>query len=412
VKAAVVTIGDELLIGQVVNTNAAWIGAELTNLGIRVTLNMTIGDEREEILEALETVLSKTDVVILTGGLGPTHDDVTKACVADYFKAALIQDDAILAEVKSRFERRNMVMPPSNVGQALVPEGFEAILNSAGSAPALIRQEKGSLLAVLPGVPHEMKLFMTGTVLPRIQKMGGLDVRCQKTLLVTGIGESSLQQHLDGLGDMLDEHRTLAFLPNLQSLRLRMTTTGEGAEERLAELEGWIRARASKWIYAEGDTSLEEVVGHLLKQKGLTLAVAESCTGGFVSHTITNVPGSSDYMLGGVVSYSNEAKQEIIGVNSSTIQLHGAVSKETAMEMAEGVRRALGASIGISTTGIMGPGGGTPEKPVGTVWLGISTQEKTIAVLQKLGSERTRNKQRAVTAILNLLRRTILQLED
>ena len=410
--AAILTIGDEILIGQIVNTNAAWIGSELTGLGIPVSKHITVGDSKSEMLRTLDRVCAEHSIVIMTGGLGPTHDDITKVTVAEYFGVPLVQDDAILAAVASRYVRRGIPMPPSNVGQALVPVGFEAIMNTAGSAPALIRETESLLLAVLPGVPHEMKLFMESQVLSRIVRRGGEVKRAQKTLLVAGIGESALQQQLEGLDEFLNEGRTLAFLPNLQTLRLRLTTIGVDADEKLTEFESWIRERASKWIYGEGDSSLEKTVGELLTEMNLSVAIAESCTGGFIAHTLTNVAGSSAYMQGGVVAYSNEVKEQLLGVRSNTLIEHGAVSEQTACEMAEGVRRALHADLGLSTTGILGPGGGSVEKPVGTVWVGLSTHEKTFAVSFHFGKDRFRNKERTLTAALNLLRRFLLNMED
>jgi len=412
VTAAILTIGDEILIGQIVNTNAAWIGSELTGLGIPVSKHITVGDSKSGMLRTLDRVCAEHSIVIMTGGLGPTHDDITKVTVAEYFGVPLVQDDAILAAVASRYVRRGIPMPPSNVGQALVPVGFEAIMNTAGSAPALIRETESLLLAVLPGVPHEMKLFMESHVLPRIVRRGGEAKRAQKTLLVAGIGEAALQQQLEGLDEFLNEGRTLAFLPNLQTLRLRLTTIGVDADEKLTEFESWIRERASKWIYGEGDSSLEKTVGELLTEMNLSVAIAESCTGGFIAHTLTNVAGSSAYMQGGVVAYSNEVKEQLLGVRSNTLIEHGAVSEQTACEMAEGVRRALRADLGLSITGILGPGGGSVEKPVGTVWVGLSTHEKTFAVSFHFGKDRFRNKERTLTAALNLLRRFLLNMED
>lgn len=409
--AAIVTIGDEILIGQIVNSNSAWIGAELTTVGVSVKRSLSVGDVREDILSAFELVTSEHDITIVTGGLGPTHDDITRECAAEFFGVKLVPDDSILEVVRKRFESRGIEMPPSNHSQALVPQGFEAIINALGSAPALVLEQPEKLFVILPGVPHEMKMFMTLHVLPRLSLRGGLIERAQKTLMVVGIGESSLQQKLEGLEHFLDDTRKLAFLPSLLTLRLRITTFGPEASNRLLEFELWIRERASDWIYGENDETLEEAVGRLLSQSNNSLAVAESCTGGFIAHTLTNVPGSSSYFLGGITAYSNRAKESQLGVNAATLEAHGAVSKQTAIEMAEGVRRAFGATIGISTTGILGPSGGTAEKPIGTVWLAISTEQKTLAIKQQFGNDRLRNKERALTAALNLLRRWLLNPE-
>lgn len=407
-KACVLTIGDEILIGQIVNTNAAWIGEELTALGLEVVLSFTVGDHLPALLSAFQTAQEQADVVIITGGLGPTHDDITKLALAHFYNVDLCLNEAVLEQVESRFKRRNIEMPPSNRGQALVPQGFEAILNTAGTAPALIRERDTSLVVALPGVPHEMKLFMKQNVLPLLQKKIGLGSRIQKTLLAVGIGESSLQNLLEGLEEKLDEQTSLAFLPNLMSLRLRITCAGADAPVRLAALEQWIRDRASDYLYGEGEETLEGAVGKLLSQEGLTIAVAESCTGGLISSTLTNTPGSSAYFLGGIVAYANEVKIATLAVQPLTLMEEGAVSQRTACEMAMGVRNALGVDIGLSTTGIMGPEGGTEEKPVGTVWIGLSTPTKTFAIKQSFGKDRLRNKERTLSAALNLVRKYLL----
>ena len=406
-KGAVITVGDEILIGQIVNTNAAWIGAQLTALGLAVSDMITVGDDADAITEALTHCLSKAQVLIVTGGLGPTHDDITRSVVAELFEADLQTDESILARVRSRWENRGLDMPNSNHTQALVPEGFEAIPNEAGTAPALISQNGERLLVLLPGVPFEMKKFMIETVLPRVEGLPGMPERAQKTLHTVGIGESDLHDKLEGVSALLDAQRSLAYLPNISGLRLRLTTVGDDSEERLVELEEWIRSRAKEWIYGEGDTSLEEEVGKLLKTKGLTLSTAESCTGGLVAHKMTNIAGSSHYMVGGVVAYSNSIKMGMLSVEEQAISEHGAVSRQVACQMAEGVRKRMNTDIGLSTTGIMGPGGGTVDKPVGTIWIGISTSTSTSAVRLQLRQHRLRNKERAATGALNVLRKVL-----
>jgi len=412
VKACVLTIGDEILIGQIVNTNAAWIGSALTELGVEVALNLTVGDELPSMLNALGLALNNADIVIVTGGLGPTHDDITKTALSQYFGADLHLDSSVLDQVEARYKRRSIEMPPSNRGQAMVPVGFEAVMNSAGTAPALILETENSLVVALPGVPYEMKIFMREVILPRIQKRGKIVKRVQKTLLTVGIGESSLQHKLEGLEDELDEFASLAFLPNLQTLRLRITTSGNDAAERLIKLESWIRERAEEYIYGEGEETLEEAIGKLLMSRGLTISVAESCTGGLISSTLTNTPGSSAYFVGGVVAYSNVVKTSVLGVSETTLLEEGAVSKKTACEMADGVRRLLGADVGLSATGIMGPDDGTETKPVGTVWIGLSMENSTLAIRQQFGKDRLRNKERTLSAALNLVRKYLIGLYE
>ncbi len=415
-KATVITIGDELLIGQIVNTNAAWIGEELTRLGISVTRMVTVSDDSHEIQQAVERAVQESRVVVTTGGLGPTHDDITSQAVALVFDVELELDESIMSIIRDRFESRGFSLPESNTSQAMIPAGFESIVNLAGTAPALLKSydhvEGQGLLAVLPGVPHEMKKFMRDNVLPRFTQMEGAQSIQQKTLLTVGIGESHLHELLEGVESSLNEGLSLAYLPSLASLRLRLTSVSDDEDagrSRLEELEKWIRDRADKWIYGEGDDSLEGVLGRMLRDRGMSLAIAESCTGGGIANRITNVPGASEYFVGGVITYSNEVKKDLLGVLAETLDKFGSVSRQTASEMAQGVRNRFGADIGMSVTGILGPGGGSKEKPVGTVWLGISSQKSTSAVKLRLGKDRIRNKERASTAALNLIRTTILK---
>jgi len=414
--ASILTIGDEILIGQIVNTNAAWMGEELTRIGVRPDRMVVVPDSGEAIAEALRSGMASSRVLLVTGGLGPTHDDITREVVADVFDAPLKEDPAILEEVRLRFESRGWDMPASNHSQALVPKGFEAVGNPAGTAPLLLGRydhPKGpGLIALMPGVPFEMKHFMTAEVLPRILEMEGApDIR-QKTLLTVGIGESHLNDRLGGVEDYLVDGVELAFLPNLRTLRLRLTSTRAGDEghEAMDRLESFIRERAGKWIYGEGTDTLEEVLGRMLLEGGWTIATAESCTGGYVAHRLTNVAGSSAWVLGGIVSYANSVKHGQLGVRNETLEAFGAVSEQTACDMAAGVRERLGATIGLGTTGIMGPGGGSDEKPVGTYWMGISSPLGTRALRLRLGTDRLRNKERASTAALDLLRRELLRM--
>lgn len=417
-QATILTIGDEILIGQIVNTNAAWMGDRLTEIGVRPTRMVVVPDDAEAIAKELRDAMRATRVVLVTGGLGPTHDDITLDVVAEVFGTTLETDEDILSIVRERFERRGWEMPASNHSQALVPGGFEAIPNPAGTAPLLLgsfEHPSGSgLIACMPGVPYEMQHFMEAEVLPRMQKMEGAPTILQKTLLTVGIGESHMVERLEGVKEFLVDGVELAFLPNLRSLRLRITSTQTAPDghEVMRRLESFIRERAGRWIFGEGEDTLEEALGHMLVEAHATVGTAESCTGGYVAHRLTNVPGSSGWMMGGIVSYDNSVKMEQLGVRESTLEEHGAVSEQTALEMAEGVRTNLGTTIGLSTTGIMGPGGGTEEKPVGTFWMGISSPLGTRALRLKLGKDRVRNKERASTAALDLLRRELRRMEE
>ncbi len=415
-QATVLTIGDELLIGQVRDTNAAWLGEQLTLAGVVVRRMVTVGDDENMLQSELRRSLSESDLVIATGGLGPTDDDKTREAVADLFGAELTFREDILEAIRGRFERRGRAMPQSNRSQAMVPAGCEALPNGAGTAPGLwreIRQGKaaGSMLAVLPGVPHEMKRLFTDEVLPRVERRGGLRTIVHRTLRTAGIGESSLQEAAGDLSGMLSDALRLAWLPGPGGVRLRITAFGDRREEadgRAAQLEACLRARIGKYIYAATDDALEEVVGQMLRERSLTVAAAESCTGGYVAHALTNIPGSSAWVAGGVVAYANRIKTDVLGVSPETLRQHGAVSERVAEQMAVGVRRRLGADLGLSTTGVAGPSGGAPEKPVGTVWIGYADAAGVSARRLQLVQDRLLNKQLTAAFLLDQVRKNLL----
>ena len=412
-NATLLTIGDELLIGQVVNTNASWLGEQLNLLGIDLRHVVTIGDDLVAIEDALGQALAATDLVLITGGLGPTPDDLTVEAVARFFGVELRLHEHILAGIEERFRRRGRTMTPSNRKLALVPEGFEVLPNAVGTAPGLWRQgiEGGDITVILPGVPKEMKTIFLDEVVPRLQQQEGLRVIAHRTLLTAGIGESTLHEKVGDLSDLLGPTLRLAYLPSTSGVRLRMTATGAdraSANQRLDVLEARLRDRAGRYIYGTDDDSLEAAVGRLLKEQGLTIAVAESCTGGLVAHRLTNVPGSSAYFVGGVVAYSNGVKMHQLGVEEAALAEHGAVSEVVAQQMAQGVRSHLNADIGLATTGVAGPSGGTPDKPVGTVWLGYADADGAEALLLRLVHDRDMNKELSATAALDLVRRRVL----
>ena len=411
-RAVILTIGDELLIGQVLNSNAAWLGEQLSLTGIDVVRTVTAGDELAYIVRELERSLADADLVITTGGLGPTHDDLTREAVASHFAVELTFDEDVYQSIEERFKSRGRRIPESNRRQAMVPGGFEVLPNPAGTAPGLWHANaRGPMLAVLPGVPHEMKELFMSQVQPRM--LGRSDLRTieHRTLRTAGIGESNLQEAIGDVTVLLPPHVRLAFLPGTSGVRLRLTGFGETREEvreRLDAAEKALRSRIDRFIYSSNDESLEEVVGRLLTERGLTIAVAESCTGGHVAQQITNAPGSSAYLVGGIVAYSNLVKTQLLGVDSEILAREGAVSKEVAAQMAEGIRTRLAADIGVSTTGIAGPSGGTPDKPVGTVWVGYSDQEGTETKLLRLVGERLLNKELTTTLLLEKVRKNLL----
>ena len=410
-EAEVITVGDELLIGQVVNTNAAWMGEQLSLAGVDVARTLTLGDDVRAIQAALADAYRTSELVAVTGGLGPTHDDVTREAVAGFFEKSLRLNGAVLAHIEARFARRGRAMPESNRRQAMVPEGFEVLPNPVGTAPGLWHAgEAGGrprLLAVLPGVPHEMRALMENEVLPRLLQHKNLRAIRHRTLLTSGIGESDLQDRLGDLSGWLGDQMRLAYLPGGGSVRLRLSAFGGDADEveaALGRFEAHLRDRIGPHLFGTGATTLEAAVGELLKARGLTVAVAESCTGGFVLNRLTNVPGSSAYVAGGVVAYGNGVKVDALGVSGAALDEEGAVSEAVARQMARGIRDRLGADVGVSTTGVAGPSGGTPEKPVGTVWIGYADAAGDEARRLSLTGDRLLNKELTSTAVLNEIR--------
>jgi len=412
-KAAIISIGDELLIGQVVNTNAAYIAEKLNGVGISVDEMLTVGDDENAIIEKIEQAYRKCDVIGVTGGLGPTHDDRTRAAICKFFKTDLVLNEEALENVRRLAKLRNLPMTKINEDQALVPRGCDVMQNPHGTAPGYFFHREGKHVFVMPGVPFEMKAMMENCVLPYFERYGTGRVIRHRTLKTTGIPESFLFQQLGNLDEIL-EGAKLAFLPAPTGVRLRITVEGKNisnVEERLNEVERRIRQKAEKYIYGADEEELEEIVGKILTEKKLTLAVAESCTGGLITDRITNVSGSSNYFERGVIAYSNQSKVEILGVPEELIRRHGAVSSEVAKAMAEGARKIARVDIGLSTTGIAGPTGGSPEKPVGLVWIGYADKTETIAQKFNFGDDRRRVKERAAQAALELVRRKLLKIE-
>lgn len=415
--AEIISIGDELLIGQVINTNQAFIAERLQGLGITVHRMLTVGDEEEEILTSFQESLASHDVVIVTGGLGPTHDDVTRSCVCRFFNTDLVVDEQALQTITELFRSRGIPLIPRNEDQARVPRGCTVIRNSQGTAPGYLFEQKGKYFIVMPGVPFEMKGMMEEFVIPFLGRVGTGEVIRHRTLKTTGIGESLLAERIGDVKELLSSFPrvTLAFLPSPMGVRLRITAKGNNAGEvgdNIVSVEKELRSRAGKFIYGTEDEELEEVVGRILRERNLTLSVAESCTGGLIADRLTNVPGSSDYFERGVVVYSNASKVVLLGVPPSLIEHHGAVSREVAEAMAEAIRKHANTSIGISTTGIAGPTGGSEQKPVGLVWIGYSDEQGTLALRFQLGEGRRRVKERASQAALELLRRKLLKIDQ
>ncbi|WP_103027306.1 competence/damage-inducible protein A [Salinibacter altiplanensis] len=409
-KAQLLTIGDELLIGQTPNTNATWLGEQLSQLGVRMTRTVTVGDDREDIFRELDRAYEAARLVVCTGGLGPTHDDRTRAVVGDYFGAPLQTDPDLLARVRDYYDRRNRDVPSSASSLAERPEGFEALANPVGAAVGLWHEAPdGRLIVLLPGIPEEMTAIFEASVQPRLEQEPGVGEVRHRTLVTAGIGETALQENLGDLSGVLGDDVTLAYLPSTSGVRVRLSASAEKATatSRLDEIEATIRDRAGDCVIGTGDVTLEQALGDTLRAHDATIASAESATGGLIGHRLTGVSGSSDYYLGSVVAYANSVKQATLDVEEAAIREHGAVSEAVALQMAEGVREALGTTVGISTTGIAGPTGGTPDKPVGTVWIGHADASGRQARRHQFVEDRTLNKELFASAALEQARREL-----
>ncbi len=413
-RAEIISIGDELLIGQVINTNQAFIAEQLNRAGIYTEKMTTVGDNEQDILKAFNAAIVTYDVICVTGGLGPTHDDITKDVVAKFFNTHLVMDEAALAKIINLMQRRGMKLAESSKNQALIPSGSTVIPNTAGSAPGFMIEKNGKYFFVMPGVPFEMKGMVEDWIIPFFEKKNVGTIVRHRTLKTTGIGESLLAEEVGDVQDIIgtDETITLAFLPNSMGTKMRITVREKNilkAEEKLSKAESVIRSRVEKYVYSSDEKELEDVVGELLNNQKLTLCTAESCTGGMIANRITNVPGSSNYFKRGFIVYSNSSKTEELDVPEELISRHGAVSKEVAAAMAERARKISGTDIAIAITGIAGPSGGTEEKPVGTAWIGYSDVQSTIAMKFNFGEHRLRFKERASQAALELLRRKLMK---
>ncbi len=411
------TIGDELLLGETVDHNSAWLGRVLASVGIRVCRRATVGDDAAGIRDAVGQALERTGAVLCTGGLGPTRDDLTKPVVAELFGRELVLDEALLEQLNRRFSERGIRMAALNRSQAEVPRGATVFPNSRGTAPGLgLEDAEGRLAILLPGVPHEMRALVAEQVLPFLQVRwpGRGRPIVHRRLRTTGIPESTLAERIDDLVAGFAPI-TVAFLPAATGVDIRLTSWGAldeaEAVRAIDAAEALLRERIGRYIYGRDDEDLVDAVARVLTARGLTLALAESCTGGLLAKRLTDAAGSSAWMLGGIVAYANDAKRRLLGVRDDTLRAHGAVSEQTAREMAEGVRAALGADCGVSITGIAGPTGGTDEKPVGTVWTGLALRGRIDARLFRLFGDRSQIRERAAQAALAFLL-TTLRSED
>ena len=411
VRAEIITIGDEILYGQILDTNTQWISLELDKLGIKTVRKSSVGDQKSEILQILNEASQRADVVFITGGLGPTKDDLTKKILAEYFGCDLQMHPEALQDVTEFFSKRGRELSDINRDQALLPSKAEFIRNSQGTAPGMWFNEKGVIWVSMPGVPYEMKSIMEQEVLPRLVKHFKTPIIFHKVIKTVGIGESYLSDLIESWELQLPEHIKLAYLPSMGIVKLRLTAVGENLDVLKSDVEvelQKVHPLIKSYIFGYEKDELAEVVGRLLSENKATIAVAESCTGGYLAHQFTQNSGSSAYFLGGILSYANQVKMDQLGVSSEILNTIGAVSEECIKAMALGVQQKLGSTYALATSGIAGPDGGTEEKPVGTVWIALAHENGVITRKLTLGGTRTQNIYLSSLACVNLLRKYLL----
>lgn len=409
-KVHLLTIGDELLIGQVIDTNSAWMAQQLNLIGASIVQITSISDEQDHINSALDDALATADVVLMTGGLGPTKDDITKKTLANYFGTSMEFHQPTYDRILRLFERWGRSPTPAHKEQCYMPKNALLLRNKMGTAPGMWFDWNGKVVVSMPGVPYEMKYLMEHEVLPKLNDTFPSQPIAHRTILTVGEGESRIAARIEDIETALPNNLKLAFLPNLGKVRLRLSGTGPNQQEletlldeKMKDIEG----RIPELIFGHDKELLEAVIGEMLKTKGLHLGTAESCTGGYIAHQITTVPGSSAYFKGSIIAYSNAIKEKMLGVSSATLTEHGAVSEATVKEMVAGALKALDVDIAVSISGIAGPGGGTPEKPVGTTWIAVGNNETIEAQKISAGKDRLKNIQYVSVHALNLIRKFI-----
>ena len=413
VYASIITIGDELLIGQTIDTNSPWMSEELNKIGVWVKRRVAVGDAWDDIWRALDEEGQASDIVLITGGLGPTADDITKPLLCNYFGGTLVVNEEVLAHVKYLFEkvfRRPGPMLERNLKQAEVPDACTVLMNQRGTAPGMWFEKNDKIFISLPGVPHEMKGLMKTQVLPRLHQHFKMPFILHKTFLTYGIGESFLAEKIKSWEQQLPQHLKLAYLPHYGNVRLRLTGISDNKEKLEQELEEQsklVKPLIGEWLVVEDDMTIQQVVAKSLKERKQTLGTAESCTGGYIAHIITQNAGASLFFKGTVVAYDNEVKKNILHVSGQTLQSDGAVSEESAREMARGVLDQLNTDYALATTGIMGPDGGTEEKPVGTVWIAVGNADRIETQKFNFRFDRLRNIEQTAHTALNMLRKFI-----
>jgi nicotinamide-nucleotide amidase len=410
-KASIITIGDELLIGQVIDTNSAWMATELNKAGIGVQRRVAVGDNREDILYALDQEGSVSDIILLTGGLGPTADDITKPLLCEYFGGNLVMNEKVLEHIRHLFENiHQRPMTDRNIRQAEVPDNCQVIMNLRGTAPGMWFEQNGRIFVSMPGVPHEMKGIMEQAI-PMIREKLSTTPIYHKTLVTAGIGESMLADLIAPIEEALPSYIKLAYLPRQGMVRLRLTASGSipGLKDELESRFSILKKGVRDYLVTDRDEPLEAVVGRLLLEKRKTVCTAESCTGGYISHLITSQPGSSAYYEGSFITYSYHSKERLLSVPRELLEAKGAVSEEVVRQMAEGALANLGADYVMAVSGILGPSGGTPEKPVGTVWMAVGSKGNIKVQRHQFRYDRKRNMEMTALQALNHLRMCLLE---
>lgn len=406
-KAEIITIGDEILYGQTLDTNSHWMSGELDREGINVIRKSSIGDQRDVILSSIAEAESRADIILITGGLGPTNDDLTKPTLVEYFGTKLAPHPEILEHIKNLFSRAGREMSDLNIAQADLPENCTPIFNPIGTAAGMWFEKDGKVFVSMPGVPYEMKRMMTDSVIPMLAKKFVDEVIHHRVIRTIGVPESRLADMIKDWEDNLPEDIKLAYLPTMGTVKLRLTSKGKNLSSMQRNIQDQIDKVLpiiGKDVYGFDEEEIEEAIGRMLKERGLKLAIAESCTGGFLSHKITSVAGSSQWFNGAFVPYSNELKNEQLKVSSEILQKDGAVSESVVLALANNVREAFNADVAISISGVAGPGGGTEEKPVGTVWIGYADKHKTVAKKFQFTKNRNLNINFSAMAALNMIR--------
>lgn len=411
INASIITIGTELLIGQIIDTNSAWISQELNKIGIWVKRKIAVADEYNDIWEALNEESKNADVVLITGGLGSTADDITKPLLCKHFKATMVLHEKTLQHIKQLIKQNNRLLLERNIKQAEVPNNCTVIPNRLGTAPGMWFTKNEKIFISMPGVPHEMKAMMSETILPKLSEQFNLSAILHRTIITADIAESVLAERLQNFEANLPSHINLAYLPNYGMIRLRLTAVGieDNLKKEMNHYFHELQKQVTDVMIANEDISIQEIIGNLLIEKKATLSTAESCTGGYISHLITSISGSSAYYRGSIISYANEIKQNVLNVSKNTLDRVGAVSEAVVIAMVKNILKTMHTDYAIATSGIMGPTGGTTQKPIGLVWIAVGNQHKVITKSFHFKLDRLKNIELTAVNALNLLRKFILE---